>query len=68
MINDLNNLSVYCSYLVNKDNASPVLRAWLAKNNIKFTVGMIMLTHPKQSSPVPDQTPVEVNIEEFIKF
>ena len=27
-----------------------------------------MLTHPKQSNSVPDQTPVEVNIEEFIKF
>lgn len=58
--------AVLCSK--HKDNASPVLRAWLAKNNVKFTVSMIMLTHPKQSNSVPDQTPVEVNIEEFIKF
>ena len=50
-----------------KDNASPVLRAWLAKHNIKFTVGMIMLTSPT-TNPTPDSTQSEVSIEEFINF
>ena len=47
-----------------KDNASPALRAWLVRNNMKFTVGMIMYTKSQDSVPenfVPD-------VEEFVRF
>ena len=50
-----------------KNNASPALKAWLARNNMKFSVGMIMYTKSQESVKKTFVPNVDY-AEEFVRF